>query len=148
MIVGIVAIPLAMAFAIAKGVRPEYGLYTAIITGIMVSLFGGSASASGEAKKAKEEVIYEAKEIKDVEKLFERAKNGESDLPKEQKQKLAPNHAVLKGNSKTKNLNVLSTTQLLKVTKKDGNEVKTYKRCFHFLGIDLPSLPGMCRDHL
>ena len=34
-----------------------------------------------EAKKAKEEVIYEAKEIKDVEKLFERAKNGESDLP-------------------------------------------------------------------
>ncbi|MFJ7939244.1 SulP family inorganic anion transporter [Peribacillus sp. NPDC096622] len=41
-VVGIVAIPLAMAFAIASGVRPEYGLYTSIIAGIMVSLFGGS----------------------------------------------------------------------------------------------------------
>lgn len=37
-VVGIVAIPLAMAFAIASGVRPEYGLYTSIIAGIMVSL--------------------------------------------------------------------------------------------------------------
>jgi len=42
LIVGIVAIPLAMAFAIASGVRPEYGLYTSIISGILVSLFGGS----------------------------------------------------------------------------------------------------------
>ncbi|MGG3575177.1 sulfate permease [Bacillus gobiensis] len=42
LIVGIVAIPLAMAFAIASGVRPEYGLYTTIIAGILVSLFGGS----------------------------------------------------------------------------------------------------------
>ncbi|MCM3790222.1 sulfate permease [Domibacillus indicus] len=42
LVVGIVAIPLAMAFAIASGVRPEYGLYTSIIAGIMVSLFGGS----------------------------------------------------------------------------------------------------------
>ncbi|NRD79137.1 sulfate permease [Bacillus sp. BRMEA1] len=42
LIVGIVAIPLAMAFAIASGVRPEYGLYTTIIAGIMISLFGGS----------------------------------------------------------------------------------------------------------
>ncbi|MFY0782954.1 sulfate permease [Peribacillus simplex] len=41
-VVGIVAIPLAMAFAIASGVRPEYGLYTSIIAGIMVSLLGGS----------------------------------------------------------------------------------------------------------
>ncbi|KKI93066.1 sulfate transporter [Bacillus sp. SA1-12] len=42
LIVGIVAIPLAMAFAIASGVRPEYGLYTSAIAGIIVSLFGGS----------------------------------------------------------------------------------------------------------
>ncbi|MGF6953607.1 SulP family sulfate permease [Neobacillus sp. B4I6] len=42
LVVGIVAIPLAMAFAIAKGVRPEYGLYTSAIAGILVSLFGGS----------------------------------------------------------------------------------------------------------
>lgn len=41
-IVGIVAIPLAMSFAIASGVKPEYGIYTAIIAGIIISLFGGS----------------------------------------------------------------------------------------------------------
>jgi len=41
-IVGIVALPLAMAFAIASGARPEQGLYTAIIAGLLVSLFGGS----------------------------------------------------------------------------------------------------------
>lgn len=40
--VGIVAIPLGMAFAIASGVKPEYGLYTTIIAGIIVALFGGS----------------------------------------------------------------------------------------------------------
>src|SRR5690606_25927235 len=42
LIVGVVALPLAMAFAIASGVTPEQGLYTAIIAGIAVSLFGGS----------------------------------------------------------------------------------------------------------
>ncbi|WP_438350213.1 SulP family inorganic anion transporter [Paenibacillus sp. FA6] len=42
LIVGIVAIPLGMAFAIAAGVKPEYGLYTTIIAGILVSLLGGS----------------------------------------------------------------------------------------------------------
>ncbi|MFD1608019.1 SulP family inorganic anion transporter [Oceanobacillus luteolus] len=40
--VGIVAIPLGMAFAIASGVKPEYGLYTTVIAGILVALFGGS----------------------------------------------------------------------------------------------------------
>lgn len=40
--VGIVAIPLGMAFAIASGVKPEYGLYTTIIAGIIVALLGGS----------------------------------------------------------------------------------------------------------
>ncbi len=42
MIVGVVALPLAMAFAIASGAKPEQGLYTAIIAGLLVSLFGGS----------------------------------------------------------------------------------------------------------
>lgn len=42
LIVGIVALPLAMAFAIASGVKPEQGLYTAIVAGVVVSLFGGS----------------------------------------------------------------------------------------------------------
>lgn len=41
-IVGIIAIPLGMAFAIASGVNPEYGIYTTIIAGILISLFGGS----------------------------------------------------------------------------------------------------------
>ena len=41
-IVGVVALPLAMAFAIASGAKPEQGLYTSIIAGIAVSLFGGS----------------------------------------------------------------------------------------------------------
>ncbi|WZY00558.1 sulfate permease [Bacillus sp. FSL W7-1360] len=42
LIVGVIAIPLGMAFAIAAGVKPEYGLYTTIIAGILISLFGGS----------------------------------------------------------------------------------------------------------
>ena len=41
-IVGVVALPLAMAFAIASGARPEQGLYTAIIGGGLVSILGGS----------------------------------------------------------------------------------------------------------
>jgi len=41
-VVGIVAIPLAMAFAIASGAKPEQGIYTAIIAGLVVTLFGGS----------------------------------------------------------------------------------------------------------
>lgn len=40
--VGVVAIPLAMAFAIASGVKPQFGMYTTIIAGILVSVFGGS----------------------------------------------------------------------------------------------------------
>lgn len=40
--VGVVAIPLGMAFAIASGVKPEYGLYTTVIAGIIVALLGGS----------------------------------------------------------------------------------------------------------
>ena len=41
-IVGVVALPLAMAFAIASGARPEQGLYTALVAGLAVSLFGGT----------------------------------------------------------------------------------------------------------
>ena len=42
LIVGVVALPLAMAFAIASGVKPEQGLYTAIISALIVGIFGGS----------------------------------------------------------------------------------------------------------
>jgi sulfate permease, SulP family len=46
--VGIIAIPLAMALAIASGVAPQYGLYTAIIGGFVIALTGGSRySVSG-----------------------------------------------------------------------------------------------------
>jgi SulP family sulfate permease len=41
-IVGVVALPLAMAFAVASGARPEQGLYTAIVAGLCTSLFGGT----------------------------------------------------------------------------------------------------------
>lgn len=41
-VVGIVALPLAVAFAIASGVSPEKGLVTAIVAGLVISVFGGS----------------------------------------------------------------------------------------------------------
>jgi sulfate permease, SulP family len=41
-VVGIVALPLAMAFAIASGARPEQGLYTAIVAAVLTALFGGT----------------------------------------------------------------------------------------------------------
>ncbi|MBL8473027.1 MAG: STAS domain-containing protein [Rhodocyclaceae bacterium] len=41
-VVGVVALPLAMAFAIASGAKPEQGLYTAIVAGFLVSALGGS----------------------------------------------------------------------------------------------------------
>ena len=41
-VVGIVALPLAIAFGIASGVKPEQGLYTAVVAGFVISFFGGS----------------------------------------------------------------------------------------------------------
>ena len=40
--VSVVALPLAMAFAIASGLKPESGIFTAIIAGFLISLFSGS----------------------------------------------------------------------------------------------------------
>ncbi|HEY5113663.1 MAG TPA: SulP family inorganic anion transporter, partial [Coriobacteriia bacterium] len=42
LVVGVVALPLAMAFAVASGVKPENGLYTALVAGLAVTLFGGT----------------------------------------------------------------------------------------------------------
>jgi sulfate permease, SulP family len=42
LVVGIVALPLAMAFAMASGARPEQGIYTSIVAGVLTSLFGGT----------------------------------------------------------------------------------------------------------
>ncbi|HYP79949.1 MAG TPA: SulP family inorganic anion transporter, partial [Steroidobacteraceae bacterium] len=41
-VVGVVAMPLAMAFAIASGAKPEQGLYTAIVAGVATALLGGT----------------------------------------------------------------------------------------------------------
>ena len=40
--VGLVALPLSMAFAIASGLTPQAGIYCAVVTGFLISLFGGS----------------------------------------------------------------------------------------------------------
>jgi sulfate permease, SulP family len=45
--VGLVALPLAMAFAIASGVPPEAGLYTAVVAGFLISALGGSRTQIG-----------------------------------------------------------------------------------------------------
>jgi SulP family sulfate permease len=45
--VGLVALPLAMAFAIASGVTPQAGIYCAIVTGFLISMLGGSKTQIG-----------------------------------------------------------------------------------------------------
>ncbi|GAB3654089.1 SulP family inorganic anion transporter [Ramlibacter alkalitolerans] len=56
--VGIVALPLAMAFAIASGLKPEAGLWTAIIAGLAISLFGGSSVQIGGPAGAFIVIVY------------------------------------------------------------------------------------------
>src|SRR3954465_3677305 len=57
-IVGIVALPLAIAFAIASGVTPERGLYTAIIAGGIISALGGSRVQIGGPTGAFVVLVY------------------------------------------------------------------------------------------
>ncbi len=56
--VGIVALPLAMAFAIASGLKPEAGLWTAIIGGFLVALLGGSNVQIGGPAGAFIVIVY------------------------------------------------------------------------------------------
>ena len=56
--VGMVALPLAMAFGIASGVPPESGLYTAIIAGFLISLLGGCRVQIGGPAGAFVVIIY------------------------------------------------------------------------------------------
>jgi sulfate permease, SulP family len=56
--VGIVALPLAMAFAIASGVNPEAGLFTAIIAGFLISALGGSSVQIGGPAGAFIVIVY------------------------------------------------------------------------------------------
>lgn len=57
-IVGIVALPLAIAFAIASGVSPEKGLITAILAGFVISVFGGSRTQIGGPTGAFIIIVY------------------------------------------------------------------------------------------
>ena len=56
--VGMVALPLAMAFGIASGVPPEAGIYTAIIAGFLISVFGGCRVQIGGPAGAFIVIIY------------------------------------------------------------------------------------------
>ncbi|MCU0395485.1 MAG: sulfate permease [Chitinophagaceae bacterium] len=58
LIVGVVALPLAIAFGIASGVSPEKGLYTAIIAGFLISAFGGSKVQIGGPTGAFIVIVY------------------------------------------------------------------------------------------
>jgi SulP family sulfate permease len=57
-IVGVVALPLAIAFAIASGVSPEKGLFTAVIAGFIISAFGGSRVQIGGPTGAFIVIVY------------------------------------------------------------------------------------------
>ncbi|GAB6011901.1 SulP family inorganic anion transporter [Viscerimonas tarda] len=57
-IVGIVALPLAIAFGIASGVSPEQGLYTAIMAGFLISFFGGNTVQIGGPTGAFIVIVY------------------------------------------------------------------------------------------
>lgn len=56
--VGIIALPLAMAFAIASGLKPEAGLWTAIIAGLIIAVLGGSSVQIGGPAGAFIVVVY------------------------------------------------------------------------------------------
>jgi SulP family sulfate permease len=58
LIVGLVALPLAVAFAIASGVSPEKGLYTAVIAGFIISAMGGSRVQIGGPTGAFIVIVY------------------------------------------------------------------------------------------
>ena len=56
--VGVIALPLAMAFAIASGLKPEAGLFTAIIGGFLISALGGSRVQIGGPAGAFIVIVY------------------------------------------------------------------------------------------
>jgi SulP family sulfate permease len=56
--VGLVALPLAMAFAIASGMPPETGLYCAVVAGFLISALGGSSTQIGGPTGALVVVVF------------------------------------------------------------------------------------------
>src|SRR6185369_9201137 len=69
-IVGLVALPLAIAFAIASGVSPEKGIYTAIIGGFIISFLGGSRVQIGGPTGAFIVIVYGTIQVHGVDGLI------------------------------------------------------------------------------
>ncbi|WP_299833707.1 hypothetical protein [uncultured Metabacillus sp.] len=92
---------------------------------LVFTSFSGSIFAKENFQK--EKVIYQKTEIKDVNKLFERAQKNISDID-ESKKSLKLEAALTKtGENESNNIDLKSTTQLLKVAEKeDGTTVETY----------------------
>jgi SulP family sulfate permease len=59
LVVGVVALPLAIAFGIASGVKPEQGLYTAVVAGFLISALGGSRVQIGGPTGAFIVLVYQ-----------------------------------------------------------------------------------------
>ena len=70
LIVGIVALPLAIAFAIASGVTPDRGLWTAIVAGFLISAFGGSRVQIGGPTGAFVVIVYGIVQVHGVDGLL------------------------------------------------------------------------------
>src|SRR5205085_1532440 len=68
--VGLVALPLAMAFAIASGLTPQAGIYCAIVTGFLISALGGSKTQIGGPTGAFAVVVAGIVAVHGVEGLF------------------------------------------------------------------------------
>jgi len=66
---GVIALPLAMAFGIASGVAPQQGIYTAIIAGFLVSFFGGTRLCIGGPTGAFVVIVYGIVQTHGFEKL-------------------------------------------------------------------------------
>src|SRR5438445_13197535 len=68
--VGLVALPLAMAFAIASGLTPQAGIYCAMVTGFLISLLGGSKTQIGGPTGAFVVVISGIVAARGIDRLF------------------------------------------------------------------------------
>src|SRR5229473_5157969 len=68
--VGIVALPLAMAFAIASGVKPEAGIFTAVVAGFIISALGGSRVQIGGPTGAFVSIVFSTIAVYGLENLY------------------------------------------------------------------------------
>jgi len=81
LVVGVVALPLSMALAIASGVRPENGLYTAIVAGFVIALLGGSSRFAIQAAAELYAAILDDIEAHDYDVFSRRARTNDSRKP-------------------------------------------------------------------